>query len=179
MIKHKLLSALLTVGLMAFSAACIDDATKIKSDKPEIATKPYVEAFIAYPGPSAHWAGPEMFSIHINARNNENVSVSVIPKRFVADVNRIDDFSSRGKVTPTAMRDQLGFLAAVVQKSPDEKWRGCLSPVHVRLVREDGVILEKSACRDNSGWQGETSRVVDRLMASALFETPFVGKPTN
>jgi hypothetical protein len=167
----QLLTALTSIALLALSA-CLEEAT-VKTGKNENQNKPFVEAFIEFQGPSSKWAGPESMSIQLNARAADKVSVSVLPKWLLADTDAIavSDFSARGKVSPAAAREYLSFLAAIVQKSPDEKWQGCLSPVHIKLISEDGQIVEKTSCRSLNGWPIEASRAAHKILSSVLLGT--------
>ena len=64
-------------------------------------------------------------------------------------------------------RDQLAHLATSLQGA-EQNFRGCLSPVRVRLVRADGALLEKQGCRGQNGWSRIASESVNSFITAAL-----------
>lgn len=70
-------------------------------------------------------------------------------------------------ITGEAAREQLTQLASAIQGG-DITFRGCLSPVRVRLIRSDGALLEKHGCRSQEGWPRAVSETVSRFILASF-----------
>jgi hypothetical protein len=65
-------------------------------------------------------------------------------------------------------RELLANLAVSLQGA-EGAFRGCLSPVRVRLIRADGILVEKQGCRGQNGWSHIASQSADRFLTAALY----------
>lgn len=65
------------------------------------------------------------------------------------------------------VRDQMNRLAAAM-KEDTPSFRGCLSPVRIRLVRSNGALVEKAGCRSEKGWPHVASELVEQFMSASL-----------
>ena len=106
----------------------------------EDAYYPFVEAAVEYTGPQGRWAGPVSFMIKIEAYDAGPARIAVTPNLF-RDVMESPEVlgrapASRG-IPGERARMKLGEMAAALQGA-SQAFRGCLSPVKIRLVRADG-----------------------------------------
>jgi hypothetical protein len=148
--------------------------------------KPFVEAWIEYSGPQERWAGPSSLIVHVTAKDGGAPMVALVPDRFTPEAG-VADFSSQAASLPagpgrapgsesqailstTAIRDRLAVLGTALSQptsagAADEGASGCLSPIHARLVRSDGSIVEKRGCRSGAGWAFQASAAAADLVA--------------
>ncbi len=63
-----------------------------------------------------------------------------------------------------ALREQIVALATSVQSAGETPFAGCLNPIRIRMIREDGALLERQGCRGSTGW----SHTVSQSVASFL-----------
>jgi len=132
---------------------------------------PFVEAAIEYTGPQARWAGPVSFMIKIEAYDAGPARIAVTPNLF-RDVLENPEIlgrapASRG-IPGERARTRFGEIAAALQGAP-QSFRGCLSPVKIRLVRADGALLEKKGCRGHTGWPRVVSEAVNDFVSAAIY----------
>ncbi|MCM2324577.1 MAG: hypothetical protein NDJ90_15060 [Oligoflexia bacterium] len=156
------------------SESALDDALqslKGSSNK----TNAFVEAFFEYTGPADKWAGPSTFLMHVVAKDQGPAQVTVVPPLFGdpfskedGPVNTTRAPASAKPLTGELAREQLTQLAGIVEGSEDLPFRGCLSPVRVRLVRVDGALVEKQGCRTYRGWPKAVSEAVSQFVASGI-----------
>ena len=120
-------------------------------------SQPYVEAYLEFPGPQERWAGPMSLVVHVRAKQGAPLEVLVTPHSFQAPLHPTllpsalaqgtDTGSKDPQRSPAAAatmsseeaRERLGMLATALQ-SGDTEFRGCASPVRVRLIRADGGV---------------------------------------
>ena len=141
---------------------------------------PYVEAFVEYRGPQEKWAGPTTFMLHVIAKDAGIAKISVMPALFGTAPKLVPgedgathartpasvDVKSGGMAGETA-RTHMNMMAAALQGG-EETYRGCLSPVKVRLIRTDGAVLEKQGCRGQMGWPKAASEAVNQFILHSL-----------
>jgi hypothetical protein len=156
------LGALALPGCMSMQSPSVQDTI-------QKGQQPYVEAFIEYSGPQSKWAGSATWVLHVNARDAANPQVSFTP-RFVDEpqVGSPRGLASEKNASRAAafLRTELAELASTVQNAGEPIFRGCLYPVRIRMVREDGALLERQGCRSSSGWARNVSESVSRFLAS-------------
>ena len=143
--------------------------TTVENVSGSLPQKPFVEAFVEYRGPSDRWAGPTSFLIHIVAKDTGLAQVSVTPALFGTPSDAPTDrklASSKGMTGENA-RDLMAKLSASLQGG-EVPFRGCLSPVRVRLIRADGSLLEKAGCRAIEGWPKAASDAVASFISSSI-----------
>jgi hypothetical protein len=125
-----------------------------------------VEGYIEFPGPHAKWAGPQTFVIHLSTWETNDPVVSITPP-FVASSTSAGSPESpvpaSTQLTLSEVREDLSRLRAVVT-DPMDAQAGCLSPVRVRLIQADGVLLERQACRGQKGWPRIASEIANEVM---------------
>ena len=73
-------------------------------------------------------------------------------------------------------RSQLSHLATALQGA-QAPFRGCLSPVRVRLVRTDGGLLERQGCRSELGWSRTVSEAVSSFTDATIHGSPLPPAP--
>lgn len=173
--SKKLIRSAVLVSLGWAASGCLSMQSQSTIDNiQQSATKslPYVEAYVEYRGPAEKWAGPTTFLLHVVAKDAGVARISITPALFNSRIK--DDapttagrgLASRGMPGETA-RDHMARLASAVQGG-DEPFRGCLSPVRVRLVRADGALVEKSGCRSETGWPRAASEAVNSFIVSTV-----------
>lgn len=164
----------LILALAAASQGCLSMQNSVDAITESMSTQPYVEAYIEYAGPQARWAGPSSFVLHVNAKQDTGpAELSVTPALFKKATPAPTTANSRAPasapgpaLTGEAAREQLAHLATALQGA-SEAFRGCLSPVRVRLIRADGGLVEKQGCRGQNGWSRVASEAVDHFIAAA------------
>jgi hypothetical protein len=71
--------------------------------------------------------------------------------------------AASGGVTQVNARDQVARLAEAI-RDDDSPFSGCLNPVRVRLIRTDGILLERQGCRGQEGWPKVASEVASHFL---------------
>jgi hypothetical protein len=157
--------------------------------------QPFVEAYIEYPGPQAKWSGPASFILHVTAKDAGPAQITTTPELATADKpaalptapsdHSEDEVSQRAPaasglahmVTPfrnmssDEARSQLAYLANSLQGA-QAPFRGCMSPVRVRLVRANGSLLERLGCRSELGWSRAVSESVSTFVDASINGMP-------
>jgi hypothetical protein len=151
---------------------------------------PYVELYVEYSGPAERWAGPVSFLLHVSARDSEKVTYQVSPVSFFESDPAAVEVISRtpasadtatsggaGKAqAPSVMppgkaiaeaRERFAELAEQIESST-ERFRACLSPVRVRLIRQDGGLKEWEGCRSSRGWPKAVSEFTDKILNGSV-----------
>ena len=132
---------------------------------------PFVEAYFEYAGPAAGWAGPQALMVHVDARDaGGNARVTTQPKVQERTLPADGTLAGRGLASVTGIssedtRNKLGELAAQIDSDNARGFAGCLSPVRVRLVRQDSSVFEKEGCRTQRGWPGSVSKMVSYFLS--------------
>jgi hypothetical protein len=145
---------------------------------PELAKAPlarapndaFVEAYLEFVGPPDRWAGPRTLTLHLLARESEDAQAILTPnpvKAFLPSTGEIKPSANpiSGIVARTEL-DELG-RAVLEQAVP---FSGCLYPVRVKLIREDGSLVEREGCRANHGWPVAISHAVSDMIQIARSE---------
>lgn len=133
--------------------------------------KPILEAYIEYSGPQARWAGPASFILHVDAKDGQYPKIQVNPNLFLpetGDPEITGRVPAAERLTTEQARDRLNILAVLMQEQ-EQVFRGCLSPVRVRLIRQDGSIIERQGCRGQVGWSKEASEVVNYFISGGVY----------
>jgi hypothetical protein len=133
---------------------------------------PFVEAYIEYAGPQSRWAGPTSFTLHVLAKDAHNAQIAVAPAMF-AEPTAAPTMKKRAPASTPGMsgdlaREQIANLALAMQ-GQEGTFRGCLSPVRVRLIRADGALVEKQGCRGQNQWTRVASQTADRFLTAAIY----------
>lgn len=154
----------------------------------------YVEAYVEYPGPQFKWAGPASYILHVTAKDAGLAQITMTPELKQAEKSRVEshdeevtsstrapaaaapmDTSAPASVPPPTSvpsfrnmtsdeaRAQLAYMANALQGA-QAPFRGCMSPVRVRMVRANGSILEKQGCRSEQGWSRAVSETVSAFV---------------
>ena len=158
--------------------------------------QPYVEAYFEFVGPQAKWAGPPSWVVHVDAREGEWARVKTQPTLFTegaatatiptAPDETIKEGAHGGeKRAPAAVskaqppassltvqnaRTQLAEIASMI--SPDRKPQSvvnlaCLHPVRVRLIKQDGTVLDQQGCRSIHGWEAQVAKTTAAFLDSS------------
>ena len=122
---------------MATIASCAGTSSTMEGINSAMEGGPVVEAFIEYAGPSERWAGPASFVLHVVARESDTSPAEITAAPAVSTVTRKP--ASGHAMTVAQARGMLSYV--IEQMLPDEQvFQGCLSPVRVRMVHEDGSL---------------------------------------
>lgn len=161
-------------------SSCLGMQSQSTLDGIQGATHPYVEAFIEYAGPHAKWAGPSNFMLHVVAKDAGAAKITVTPALFrdalpPAGMSKDRAPASQG-VPGEHARQRLAHMATSLQGA-DQTFKGCLSPLRVRLIRADGAVLEKQGCRGQSGWAKGASEAVSHFISASLYGLPAETRP--
>ncbi len=117
---------------------------------------PFTEAIIEYPGPAEKWAGPQSLMAHLSAQGGRSGEITVSHAGF-----KLSEFHPL--ISIEQAREQLDRIHSVVNHelkgSPQ-----CSSPVKIRLIRTDGALISKQACRGQSGWPRVASDLTAQWM---------------
>ncbi len=137
-------------------------------------SSPIVEGYIEFPGPQAKWAGPQGFVMHVDAKGTGLARLSVVPAILGVQSapapgpdsgpNRVLASAGNG-VTSESARQYLANLASSLSQ-PEQSFRGCLSPVRVRLIRANGALIERQGCRGQGGWAKVASETANRFITA-------------
>ena len=149
---------------------------------------PVVEGVFEFSSPQARWSGPQPFFVHVTAEDNRASTVAVYPRVFRRNLIQTPDRSPNIKKVDRAtastqmkaldrakdadedqvkhsIRVKLAELADLIQEGT-EHFRACLYPLKVRLVRADGVILERQGCRNQDHWARMSSLAVSDFLTA-------------
>ena len=178
---------LVSVGLMSglfLTAGCMSTQNQSQLDKisgQTVSNSPFVEAYIEYASPQSKWVGPSSFILHVTAKDGDQATVQTVPQLFVkaapaANIVHERTPASEHSVNESALktipaafaREQIADLAKKAQDGPDPEFKGCTSPLRLRLIRADGGLVEKVGCRGLAGWSKESSETVARVLEKSL-----------
>jgi hypothetical protein len=161
-------SAVVTVvgiGIAGGVTSCMTGQNQTTLDAIAGSSQPYVEAFVEYRGPQAQWAGPANWVIHVVSKDSEKPQI-VVPAAWGVDSTSDTRKPASQLLTGEEARAKMTSLASTVGED-DSAFHGCLSPIHVRLIRADGNVLDKQGCRGQSHWAKAASDAVDFFLAAA------------
>jgi hypothetical protein len=162
-------------GLLITATGCVGSQPQSAMDAME-AGMAFVEGYIEFGGPDARWAGPESIILHVDARDGVDAKLDLTPTIFkrggkkggASTARRALASAGNAVAIPSeAVRGMLADLAATLD-SPDRAFRGCLSPVRVRLIRSDGAVVERQGCRTQIAWTRTASRIFSDLLSLAV-----------
>jgi hypothetical protein len=131
-------------------------------------TQPFVEVVIEYPGPRDQWAGPQTFSVRVTTLKEGPAQIEVVPSLSGSTSHPVGRHShSAHALSVEAVREEFARLnhAMLVQEA---SFLGCLLPVHVKLTRADGAIMERRGCRSQGGWIRVASEVTHHFVELAI-----------
>jgi hypothetical protein len=149
--------------------------------------KLFVEGFIEFTGPQRRWSGPATLTVQVSAREPGPPQVRVTPELPVTigpqPLNPAPTARTRGLASATGLtaeqaRDRLARLAAALATG-ETSFAGCDAPVRVRLVRQDGAIVEQQGCRGLSGWPREAGDLVATLLQDHWGSRPDASPATS
>lgn len=162
------------IFLLIFSLSCAESKQSdslLESISPQGGH--FVEAVVEYSGPDARWAGPQNFVLRVQVSQDHQTKVSwIVPEfkdkamfagRQLASVPK--DENQAG-----AIQDQMRALAFEIQKETGA-YTGCLWPVRVRMVRNDGVVIERRGCRGQNRWTERAGRFFDQMLSASIYQT--------
>ncbi|HAR42223.1 MAG TPA: hypothetical protein DCS07_06280 [Bdellovibrionales bacterium] len=131
----------------------------------------FAEAYIEYPGPHARWVGPASFVLHVSTKDPHWALIHVAPAWFnTSDEEGSPDFSKVNKkgLSSDYARERIRYLAGAMQQNNEAAFKGCLYPVRVRLIRDDGTFIEKTGCRTEAGWPKIASETTEYFLTAKL-----------
>lgn len=164
----------IVAAVLVLATGCVGSQPQSALDAME-AGMAFVEGYIEFGGPSARWAGPEAVVLHVDAHDSNHAKIDLTPTIFHKAPKGSATTSGRGLassgkavvVSSETVRGLLGDLAGTLD-SPDRQFRGCLSPIRVRLIRSDGAVVERQGCRTQIAWTRTASRVFSDLLSLAV-----------
>jgi hypothetical protein len=156
---------LVVIGIAGAVTSCMTGQNQTTLDAIAGSGQPYVEAFIEYRGPQAQWVGPANWVLHIVSKDSEKPEI-VVPVAWAIDSAGETRKPASQLLTGEEVRAKLTALASTVGEE-DSAFHGCLSPIHVRMIRADGNVLDKQGCRGQSRWAKAASDAVDFFLAAA------------
>lgn len=178
------ISSLGITGCLLLAAGCMSTQNQTQLDKisgQTVSNSPFVEAYIEYASPQSKWVGPSSFIFHVTAKEGDQATVQTVPLLYVkaapaAKIIHERTPASENTSTESALktipagfaREQIAQLAKKAQEGPDPEFKGCTSPLRLRLIRADGGLVEKVGCRGLAGWSKESSEMVARVLAKSL-----------
>ncbi len=178
---------LFVVGAGVMGSACLSMQNQTTLEGIQGAAGPYVEAYIEYPGPSDKWAGPSHFILHVLAKDSGMAQIAVTPALFkpvavdphapgAKAIGAVTELTRTPGMSGEAAREQLGRLMTALTGG-EASFRGCLSPVRVRVIRADGAVTERHGCRGGKGWSKAVSESVDQFINKSLYGTQITTPP--
>jgi hypothetical protein len=131
-------------------------------------SKPFSEVYIEYPGPHEKWAGPQTFSIHLDAKGARRAHVQLSTSIFRSEFHLKKDLQSLSQnLTIEAAREEIARLSNSL-KTEESPVSGCLLPVRVRMIRSDGVTVTRQGCRGQNGWPKVASEISNHWITSSM-----------
>ena len=176
-------------ALLLTGAGCLSTQTQSSLDGSQPAS-PFVEAYVEYPGPQDKWSGPASFVLHVTAKDKGFVQIVTAPAWASEEAKAVPIPAPKavevhGRVpasvlSKTANQRQMGAEEArelIAQlhtaiQGAGAPFKGCMSPVRVRLVRADGGLVEKQGCRSEIGWARAVSETVNVFVSASVHGYP-------
>ncbi len=124
-----------------------------------------IEGYLEFDGPSSHWNGPQGFLVHLGFMKMNQPMVSVLPSLSFMGV-----VPSRLKVEE--IKKTLKALQVESEKPLVATGGECWAPVHLKLVQNNGVLVERQGCRGQSGWPTLASQIADDVMSDQANTQP-------
>jgi hypothetical protein len=168
------LTALAIAALAGMGCLSMQSQTTLDAIHSAMSIQPYVEGYVEYAGPNSKWSGPASFILHVSAKEAGYARISATPPIFgeMAPPPTMGGRVPASQGYPMELaREHLAHLATAIQGA-DPGFRGCLSPVRIRLVRADGSLLEKQGCRGQSGWARVASETVSHFVTAMVHGLP-------
>jgi hypothetical protein len=159
--------ALVLSGCFGSTDERSEDSANPLSDDP---TLPFIEATIEYPGPHEKWAGPQNFSIKVVNWSAGGAKVTIHPplsKNVSHKMKHAKQSEASGLSTEAARADFARLHTAL--QSDESGVHGCLSPIKVKLLRADGALVERQACRTQPGWPRVAHEIANHWIELAVF----------
>lgn len=168
----------------------------LESVEEAMKVQPYVEAYVEFLGPKDKWIGPASYLLHVSAKEGKYAQITMSPEWFNVPYNAVNQqkhLTTSGRAPASAIgmlnefgkaaaeqeymkamsiegaRGRIQLLSEVMQRSGEQSYQGCMSPVRVRLIRADGGVFEKTGCRSDSGWTFAASEAVEYFMTAAIY----------
>lgn len=167
--KLKLTIAYLScLSLAMISSGCFGSSkggTLLDGRLNDESAPPYTEVLIEYPGPSQKWAGPPSVYGHLTSQAGK-------PAKLVMSHLGAEQSELTSAFKPETAKEQIEHLRYSAQNEVTPS-ASCSSPVKVRLVRADGAVISKNACRGQVGWPRVASEITANWMSTA-FQGPAV-----
>jgi hypothetical protein len=175
MIKLTRSSFVLTATLLVFLSGCFgSNQETTNSDGSSFAddpSKPFTDVYIEFLGPHQKWAGPQSFTIHVNAVGSAKAKVTLTTGVFKGGNHSSKNIQATSYGLSTeAVREEMARLSAALQAN-ETSVRGCLSPVRVRLIRVDGALITRQGCRGQGGWVHVASEIANHFIESSIPQT--------
>lgn len=176
------------VALAAIGGGCLSMQSQSTLDgassNSATSNQPFVEAYVEYPGPQAKWAGPASFILHVTAKDAGLAQITMTPELRVVESREdsIQDGTTSQRapaaspsepgtsvfrnMTSDEARAQLAYMANALQGA-QAPFKGCMSPVRIRMIRTNGAIFEKQGCRSELGWSRAVSESVSAFVEAS------------
>lgn len=157
----KIILLFLSIGIFNMSGCISEDEVIV--DSPSYPTDSdgvpiFSDVVIEYSAAGLKWASGHSLSYHLVTRENGTAEASVIIGDPAVTV-------PRSKVVKLeSVRASVARLFESMQKTSQEKARpGCAYPVLARLIRSDGILVERRDCRGGAEWTRIASLLVSEI----------------
>lgn len=181
--------------LLLAGPGCLSTQTQTSLDGTQSA--PYVEVFVEYPGPQERWSGPTSFLLHVSAKDEGSAQIVTtpgwadesagneapsqtpgqapapqsVPMSARVPASALGKAVGKRQMSAQEARELLGNLNIALQGAA-APFKGCMSPVRVRLVRADGALTERQGCRSEIGWARAISETVNIFVGASVHGYP-------
>lgn len=118
----------------------------------------FSDVVIEYPSAGLKWGAGLPLSFHLATRENGTAEASLI----LGDPSVVTPRTKVVKMEP--VRVSVARLFESMQKAPQEPTqKGCLYPIRARLIRSDGILVERNDCRGGAEWTRIASLLVSEI----------------
>ncbi len=154
------------VGVMTLLSSCSKSNRMVQDPAIWRDTAQFTEVLIEYPGPEESWGGPQDFVFHIVAKEGESAQFATKPAQFLKTTKSGNTFPMKGIAIQATRQDLEKLNRALKENEPE--FKGCLTPIRIKLMREDGVVIERQSCRGPVGWPKVASEIVSKYVEHSL-----------
>jgi hypothetical protein len=157
------------------------ESTQKESPSRKIASKSkedgarFKEFRVDYPAPGEDWNGPLNFSLKVSIVDKKSAQLFVRPGWVIKSAEEIQNakernLASENWLTSLDTKDLHGQLSelAIVTKAEDKLGaEGCLYPIRIQFLMEDGESIEHEGCRSDMPWGRAVSQQVSTWLSAA------------
>jgi len=86
-----------------------------------------------------------------------------------AEKTQVLKVGTKMKMPVAAVRDELADIIDSFEDNANVATTGCAFPIRMKLIRQNGGVLEKWGCRGGAAWTKTASEAASRFLASASY----------